>query len=340
MPHNQNEPLSLSYISACGLCKSEAIKVALSGVEDNVSYSVDYSGDILECLDCGHAFLSPVINAQHLHLAYQGYYTQNRENIAVASNAKRDLFSIFKEFYNYRFRGLSSKRGILIWFISSFIPFSRFFLARAVRFLTIPPASSNLSLLDVGCGRGDFLIRSRHCGYISTGIDFDPETIDIARSRGLDAYVSEIHDLPEAVKYDAITLSHVIEHVRDPVALLNDIYIRLKPGGYFYIATPNFDSAGRLTFGKDWRGCDVPRHMHFFNIQTLKKLLIKTGFIETVQVYDLPQSIGVIRSSFGLKYPDGFSLFKLAKSSISLFRNRFYSPRNLEVAVIKCHKPI
>jgi SAM-dependent methyltransferase len=332
----QDTDLHMSHVSKCAICKSKKNYVVLSRVRDNVLHAVNYHGDILKCSECGHSFLSPVISIEHLHFAYKNYYTQNQENLPTESVG---IFAKYKEYYSLKFKNHPSKKGGALNIISLITPFSKFFLARAVRFLEPSLQSKPPTLLDIGCGNGDFLIRSNYCGYISTGIDFDPRTIDIARSRGLDACVSEVHSLSQSVTYSAITLSHVIEHITDPVSLLEEIFKRLKPGGYFYIATPNFNSAGRKVFGNDWRGCDAPRHMHFFDSQVLRGLLSDVGFTKIYQVYDLPQSIGIIRSSFRLKYPDGVSLFELAKSSIQLLKNRFYSPMNLEVVVFKCHKP-
>jgi len=167
---------------------------------------------------------------------------------------------------------------------------------------------------------------------------FDPKTVEIACARGLDARVAEIHDLSESMKYDAITLSHVLEHVYDPKALIYDVLLRLKPGGYFYLAVPNFDSAGKLTFSKDWRGVDAPRHMHYFNAVSLKQILIEAGFVSVKQVYDLPQSIGVIKSSFKLKFGSRISVAQLVGNIFLLIKHRFYRRHHLDVAVFKCFK--
>ncbi len=41
-----------------------------------------------------------------------------------------------------------------------------------------------------------------------------------------------------------ITLSHVIEHVHNPLDILDGCYAALKPGGSIWLETPNFDSQG------------------------------------------------------------------------------------------------
>ena len=329
---------SLVNILDCPICESNANDVVLEKLADNVSYAAEYSANILACRDCSHGFLSPVINSSELHLAYQGYYTQSTANLEIPSNSSIDSFSKFRAFYEYSYKGLSSKKGKYLYWIACLIPFARFFLKRAVRFLPEPSKNNRPKLLDVGCGRGDFLIRAQYCGYDSIGIDFDSATVDIANNRGVSASVAEIHDLPLYVQYDAIVLSHVVEHVSDPVRLLDDIFKRLKPGGYFYIAAPNLNSSGRLTFGNSWRGVDFPRHLQYFNVFNLKALLNGSGFERIEQVYDLPQSVGIIRSSFKLRYPGGITPSNLLSSLHSLLKNKALAPSKLDVAVFRCYK--
>lgn len=330
---------SLIHVSSCILCGSSANKVSLNSIKDNVIGQYPYNGEILKCLNCGHAYLNPRLNTNNIHKAYSGYYTQNKESLDNSLD-KSNSFEKYKEYYNYRFLNKFSLKGLGIFSISKIIPFSIFFLKRAVRFLPKPPNNKVLTLLDVGCGSGDFLIRASCCGYHSTGIDFDPETIDIARARGLNAIVCEIDKMPNNDLYDAVVLSHVLEHVEDPVYLLKSIFKKIKPGGYFYIATPNYESAGRKTFKQSWRGVDAPRHMHYFNIENLRNILEITGFKKCYQVYDLPQSIGVIKSSFKIKYKGNFLFLSFIIDIINLLKNKFYSSKRLEVGVFRCEKPL
>jgi 2-polyprenyl-3-methyl-5-hydroxy-6-metoxy-1,4-benzoquinol methylase len=75
-----------------------------------------------------------------------------------------------------------------------------------------------------------------------------------------------------------VTLSHVIEHVHDPVETLRHCCRVLEPGGYLWIETPNVDSAGYATFGRFWRGLEAPRHLVIFNADSLARLLRQVGF--------------------------------------------------------------
>lgn len=81
-----------------------------------------------------------------------------------------------------------------------------------------------MSILDVGCGDGALLceLRRRGFGERLVGVEIAPAAVAIAQTRGLDAV--ELYDgahLPAAAgEYELGILSHVLEHVPDPVALL------------------------------------------------------------------------------------------------------------------------
>lgn len=332
-------PLAHTYpVSKCCLCGSERNRVTVANLQDNINISSQYRGSIIQCSDCNHAFLSPVFTTSDLHLAYEGYYTRSKDRLEIPSNASRDFFTFFTKYYQYRYIKKRTAKGIFLFALSLIVPFARFYLNRAVRFLEVPATIEKPRLLDIGCGRGDFLIRAESCGYLSSGIDFDPEAIKVSRLRGLNAVESRIDELPENDLYDVITLSHVIEHVYNPEDMLEAIFQRLKEKGYLYISTPNFNSAGRAVFGGSWKGYDVPRHMHFFTVNSLKALLINTGFSEVKQVYDFSQSIGIIKSSNRILE----SINRRRKGSFKLvselIANQFMLSSKLEVAVFRCKK--
>jgi 2-polyprenyl-3-methyl-5-hydroxy-6-metoxy-1,4-benzoquinol methylase len=94
--------------------------------------------------------------------------------------------------------------------------------------------------LDVGCGIGRNL---RNLPAGSLGVDHNPDSITIARSRGLNACtVAELGDRPadEAYGFDAVLLAHVLEHMGAPEAdaLLAGYLERLRPGGRVVFITP------------------------------------------------------------------------------------------------------
>jgi 2-polyprenyl-3-methyl-5-hydroxy-6-metoxy-1,4-benzoquinol methylase len=139
-------------------------------------------------------------------------------------------------------------------------------------------------LLDVGFGNGGFLKIAAEMGWQAEGIDFDPKAVEVARARGLSvkcASVSELALLGE--QYDVITISHVIEHVHDPIDVLKNLHRLLKPGGCLWLDTPNLESFGAKRFGSNWASLDPPRHLTLFTPAAIRASLGRAGFADIQQ---------------------------------------------------------
>src|SRR5262249_59216085 len=103
--------------------------------------------------------------------------------------------------------------------------------------------------------------------------------VAIARAAGLDVEEGVIEEAPGVDgRYDAITLSHVIEHVHDPVGTLRACHRALRPGGTVWVLTPNLEAAGRRRFGRDWFPLEPPRHLTIFTAASLGLALERAGF--------------------------------------------------------------
>jgi 2-polyprenyl-3-methyl-5-hydroxy-6-metoxy-1,4-benzoquinol methylase len=126
-------------------------------------------------------------------------------------------------------------------------------------------------ILDVGCADGRHLARDVAAGWDATGVDFSPIAVERARSRGLDVRLGTIfrHDLGRE-SFDLVRMSHVIEHVPDPIALLRRGRDLLVPGGRLHISTPNFASPSASFFGTYWVELDAPRHLILFTPGSLR----------------------------------------------------------------------
>jgi SAM-dependent methyltransferase len=73
-------------------------------------------------------------------------------------------------------------------------------------------------------------------------------------------------------------MSHVLEHLHDPVAVLNEIYRLLRPGGRIWLATPNIEGPLSAYFHRHWRGLESPRHLNLFSPDLVKSVLQNAGF--------------------------------------------------------------
>lgn len=134
-------------------------------------------------------------------------------------------------------------------------------------------------LLDVGCGNGEFLIRARTLGWDVGGIEPDPAAARMAREiSGIPVLAPTLEEaalLPDS--FDAITLSHVVEHLLDPVATLRECRRVLKPGGRLVLTTPNIESLGHSTWKENWVGLDPPRHILLFSPSGLRRCVEQAG---------------------------------------------------------------
>ena len=97
-------------------------------------------------------------------------------------------------------------------------------------------------VLDVGCGVGRNLINIAGSGA-GVGVDHNPHSVAVARSRGLVAFTpEEFHASSYAVRlgFDSLLVSHVAEHMRykEAVSLLKEYLCYLKAGGRVVLITP------------------------------------------------------------------------------------------------------
>jgi 2-polyprenyl-3-methyl-5-hydroxy-6-metoxy-1,4-benzoquinol methylase len=146
-------------------------------------------------------------------------------------------------------------------------------------------AIRNGRLLDYGCGSGRFLASMRDRGWQVHG--YEPDAIAAQTAR--EVHGLEVTDGGFSVEalgektYDAVTLIHVIEHVRDPVATLSQCARLLKAGGSLMIATPNMASLGHRIFRSNWLDLDPPRHLMLFTPASLQQVAEKANLeIESI----------------------------------------------------------
>jgi 2-polyprenyl-3-methyl-5-hydroxy-6-metoxy-1,4-benzoquinol methylase len=107
--------------------------------------------------------------------------------------------------------------------------------------------------------------------------------VEVARQKGLDVCTGDLFEQAfPSDHFDAIYMSHLIEHVYDPFALLKECARILKPGGTLVVVTPNLASWGHRYFGANWPGLHQPRHLVMFSLRTLR-LAIERGGLSVAQ---------------------------------------------------------
>lgn len=95
------------------------------------------------------------------------------------------------------------------------------------------------TLLEFGCGDGQFLDCISKIVPKVVGVDFNGKAVESARARGLNARTSWVTDTDAL--FDAIATFQTLEHVPSPGDVVNRLVERLAPNGYLIIAVPNED---------------------------------------------------------------------------------------------------
>jgi 2-polyprenyl-3-methyl-5-hydroxy-6-metoxy-1,4-benzoquinol methylase len=137
------------------------------------------------------------------------------------------------------------------------------------------------NLLDLGCGRGCFLLNFVNSGFDYLGIEPRKRIASIAKERvGADnIFCGTLKEanLPDS-KYDVVTMINLIEHLPSPFDTLREVNRVLKEQGILFIETPNVDSIMCKILRQRWHAFLEREHHYFFSKHTLRKMLAVTGF--------------------------------------------------------------
>ena len=134
--------------------------------------------------------------------------------------------------------------------------------------------TSGGNLLEIGPSWGAFCLLAKRAGFSVEAIERDPECCKFLNSKiQIKAILSdrEAMALEHVSTPDVIALWHVIEHMRDPLALLKRAAECLAPGGILVVATPNPFAMQFSLFGRYWAHLDAPRHINLIPADLLRK---------------------------------------------------------------------
>ncbi len=141
------------------------------------------------------------------------------------------------------------------------------------------------SLLDVGCGRGEFLSAFADLGYETAGIDISPKAPEFAPGHKVAVADLEREPLPYPDgTFDFAFSKSVVEHLHAPVVFLEKINAALKPGGVAVVMTPSWEY--------NYWGPFYIDHTHVtpFTAPSLTDAMTFAGFtrVRTIYFWQLP----------------------------------------------------
>lgn len=185
-------------------------------------------------------------------------------------------------------------------------------------------------VLDVGCGRGEWLKILRNDGLAGRGIDFNRTMVERCRSEGLAVEAGDALaylDAAAAGTFGAITAFHVIEHLTSAqlLRLLRGSARALMPGGIVILETPNPENVvvGACNFYVD------PTHNRPLPPELMAFLLEQTGF-EDVRIVRM----GEVPAGLPVPFPEGHPKAPY-NPFIHALRHNFFSPPDYAVIGVK-----
>jgi SAM-dependent methyltransferase len=131
------------------------------------------------------------------------------------------------------------------------------------------------SVLDIGCGGGEFLYLLRALGLSAAGIEPNLRYGTYAKNElGLDVRIGLIEDqeFPEG-SIGGATMFHVLEHMPDPVFTLSHIRPWLRPEGFLAVEVPNLEADLEHPAHRFHRA-----HLYYFSAATLELCALRAGF--------------------------------------------------------------
>lgn len=253
----------------CICCRSEGTAIYPPMRDRLFEAPGDWSIKKCNNKDCGLLWLDPCPTEEDLHKAYQSYYTHKETPSNKVSLLSKWIQGYRASKYGYK----KSQTSLLNQLIGNILGFSGFFRENMDYPFVYFANRNKGKLLELGCGSGSTLKLFSDWGWQAEGLDFDVQAVNNAQAKGLIVSHGDIFSQHFADNsFDAIFSSHVVEHVSDPLAVLEESFRILKPNGIFVAVMPNSSSKLHQFFKTNWRGLEPPRHIHIFNFNSLNLL--------------------------------------------------------------------
>ncbi len=244
----------METIQNCYCCGKQDFRL-YTEAKDN--YSTEYF-KIVQCNHCGFVFTNPRPDETEI-----GIYYSAPDYMSHQSHSKGLVQSVYRYARNY----MKKKKLALIQ--------------------SIVGRQQDFSLLDFGCGTGDFLGFIKQHQIFAEGVEPDAQAREVAKNvNHVETYSIDASKDIEKGKFDIITLWHVLEHIHQLHEQIDYFNSWLKPKGKLVIAVPNIESYDAAYYGKYWDALDVPRHIYHYAPSTIQQIVEQHAFKMT-QVHPL-----------------------------------------------------
>lgn len=234
----------MTEIDTCPICAGTSFSKFLTCQDHSISRE---KFSIIRCTKCELLITSPRPTTDELHKYYE-------------SPAYTSHVGAAKTFFD---RVYQAARGFTLRWKRSLIE-------------QYAPKGQSKSLLDIGCGTGEFLKTAKHNGWHITGMEpSQPARLQAHHSVSGNIRSSLNEIVNDGQQFAIITLWHVLEHIPDLDKTMQTLKALLVRDGTIFIAVPNHSSFDGKHYKDSWAGYDVPRHLWHFNKKSMTFLLQK-----------------------------------------------------------------
>jgi 2-polyprenyl-3-methyl-5-hydroxy-6-metoxy-1,4-benzoquinol methylase len=181
---------------------------------------------------------------------------------------------------------------------------------RRLDFVKQYASSSQETLLEAGCGAGNFLSIAKH-EYTVSGFDLSEAGVKIARDNNPDIseriWSQPLEELDQpSESFDIICMWDVIEHIWDPYSTCENLFRYLKPNGLLFLSTPNIGALTAHLMKQNWAFMTPPEHLSFFDKHSMHYLFQEklAGSVDGWESKGKLVNIGFLFYKIKRKFPD------------------------------------
>lgn len=257
--------------------------------------------DIIECESCGFAHSFPYPTKEELDDFYtKQYWSSGRE---ITKTYISDLSSQTKD------NCLENKEFIRIYDTATSIL-----------------NKTDGRFLDVGCGINTLAYYFKLKGFEANYLETSDTAVELMQHLGIEGFKAFVNDFDfsSTPKYDFINASLILEHVNEPIEIIENMLTALKDDGVIRIVVPNDFSPSHLAYLNDSENepkwINYPDHINYFNFETMKVLLDKLGMKEVYRTTNYPLDLLLLN---GYNFYKDESLKPGIRKIVNDFENSF-----------------
>jgi len=285
--------------------KKKEYPCGICGANDTTHLYTLKDFTVVRCKSCGFVYVNPRIANEELSTLYSSDYFRNHD------------FG----YLDYEATAYLRKKSFERWY-KNIKPF----LAR-----------EKGNALDIGCASGYFLEVLQNDGWKVEGIELDPRTIEVLKTKNIPAYTNTFDTFQSDKKYHLITLFDVLEHLPDIEDTFKRLSSLLHPDGAIALITPNADSFQHKLFGKRWFQLKPVEHIHYFSPSTLQRAVAPHNLkVTTIMKGGQYADVNFILNRLQQYHYKGlYKFFSFIFKSFGLHNACFYTDTGSLFAIIK-----